>query len=115
MPHKITSEDVYAKTKWSLLEVSHINCFCHAVLPFPPVSEFVSFIRSLFGFPPTIPVHRCTLGAMAAVLVTATDAVGSEIWAFCWQIRDPQHYRPFERLALSLAIHTIHIHKFSAR
>ena len=80
----------------------------------PPASEFVSFIRSLFDFPPTIPVYICTLGATATALVTATDAVGSEIWAFCLHIRDPQHYRPFERLALSLAIHTIHIHKFSA-
>jgi hypothetical protein len=51
---------------------------------------------------------------MATALVTATDAVGSEIWAFLPQIRDPQHHRLFERLALSLAIHTIHIYKFSA-
>jgi hypothetical protein len=30
------------------------------------------------------------------------------------QIRDPQHHRLFERLALSLAIHTIHTYKFNA-
>ena len=50
---------------------------------------------------------------MATALITATDAMGSEIWAFLPQIRDLQHHKLFKRLALSLAIHTIHIYKFS--
>jgi len=52
---------------------------------------------------------------MATALVTTTDAVESEIWAFLPQIRDPQHHRLFERLALSLAIHTIHTCIFNAK
>jgi hypothetical protein len=64
--------------------------------------------QELVCFPPTIPVYldKCTLGATATALRTATDAVGSEIRLIWLQIRDPQHYRPFESLALSLAIYT---------